>query len=62
MKILLNGREKEVAEAKSVGRLVELLGLCREETLVKVNGKLAADSEAIAPDDEIKVMKVIFGG
>jgi sulfur carrier protein ThiS len=62
MKITLDGRKTTVKNASSVGGLVQQLKLNNEEVLVKVNGKLAADGAKISPKDEVKVMRVIFGG
>jgi sulfur carrier protein ThiS len=62
MKITLDGRKTTVKNASSVGGLVQQLKLNNEEVLVKVNGKLAADGAEISPKDEVKVMRVIFGG
>ena len=64
MGILVDGRKAgvKVKGAASVGELLSLLSLSREETLVKVNGKLAPDTAKIKSTDEVKVLRVIFGG
>lgn len=62
MEITLDGRKTKVKTAKTVGELVSTLKLNGEEILVKVNGKLASDGTAVSARDEVKVMRVIFGG
>lgn len=62
MEILVDGRKRKIRPVATVGELVSRLGLAKEEVLVKVNGRLAADSTPICKKDEIKVMRVIFGG
>ena len=64
MKISVDGRKVNVKVngATSVSELLSALSLSREETLVKVNGKLAPDSTKIKDTDEVKVLRVIFGG
>lgn len=61
MELLVDGR-KVKAEGQTVAELLKFLGLNPEEVLVKVNGKLAPNGAKIADGDEVKVMRVIFGG
>ncbi|MCX8194888.1 MAG: MoaD/ThiS family protein [Candidatus Micrarchaeota archaeon] len=62
MQVILDGRKAKVKAASSVGELISVLGLAKEEVLVKVNGKLASDRTPISKKDKVKVMRVIFGG
>lgn len=62
MTITVDGRKTKAASAATVAELLSSLSLNGEEVLVKVNGKLAPNGAAISPKDEIKVMRVIFGG
>lgn len=65
MKLTLDGKVANIPAGKKVGTVAELLaalGVNVEEALVKVNGKLAPNSAEISPKDEVKVMRVIFGG
>ena len=62
MEVSVDGRKTRVKNTDTVGGIVSLLKLNGEEVLVKVNGKLAADSAGISEKDEIKIMRVIFGG
>lgn len=62
MEITLDGRRVKAKNAATVAQLVSSLKLNREEVLVKLNGKLAADGQKISRGDEVKVMRVIFGG
>lgn len=62
MEITVDGRKTKVAKASNVAELLSQLKLNSEEVLVKVNGGLAPDGAKISPKDEVKVMRVIFGG
>ena len=62
MEITVDGRKTSVLRAKTVGGLLLSLRLNGEEVLVKVNEKLAANSAQISQKDEVKIMRVIFGG
>lgn len=62
MEITVDGRKASVKGAKTVGELLSQLKLNGEEVLVKVNGKLAPDAAPVCPKDEVKIMRVIFGG
>ena len=62
MKVTLDGRETEVKGAATVGGLIAALKLNGEEVLVKVNGVLAPNGAKLSKKDEVKVMRVIFGG
>ena len=62
MEITVDGRKTKANCASTVGGLLAELGLNGEEVLVKVNGKLAPNGMEISTKDEVKVMRVIFGG
>ena len=62
MEITVDGKKTNAKAATTVAGLLSSLGLNPEETLVKVNGRLAPNSAKISPKDEVKVMRVIFGG
>lgn len=62
MKVTVDGRGREVKGAATVGGLIAALKLNNEEVLVKVNGKLAPNGMKLSQKDEVKVMRVIFGG
>jgi len=62
MRVTLDGKTAKVASAATVSELLALLGLSGEETLVKVNGTLAPNSARLSQKDEVKVLRVIFGG
>ncbi len=62
MEITVDGRKTKVAGASDVADLLVKLKLNSEETLVKVNGRLAPNGAKISPMDDVKVMRVIFGG
>lgn len=61
MELTLDGR-KAKAKGATAGELVAGLGLNGEEVLVKVNGKLVANGAKVSAKDEVKIMRVIFGG
>jgi sulfur carrier protein ThiS len=62
MKVEVDGRKADAKGAKSVKELLTCLALNSEEVLVKVNGKLAPDSQKLSAKDEVKIMRIIFGG
>lgn len=62
MMIEVNGKMIMMQKAADVASLLSGLGLSREETLVKINGKLASDGRKIRQNDQVKVIRVIFGG
>jgi len=62
MEVTVDGKKTKATSAATVAELISSLSLNGEEVLVKVNGKLAPNGMKIAASDEIKVMRVIFGG
>ena len=62
MDVIVDGKKTKAKSASSVAELLSSLSLNGEEVLVKVNGKLAPNGMKIAATDEVKVMRVIFGG
>jgi sulfur carrier protein ThiS len=66
VKVLLRNprRELEVdlSAARSVGALLDHLGLGREGHLVIRNGTLVPGDAALATDDEVEIRPVISGG
>ncbi|MCX8198059.1 MAG: MoaD/ThiS family protein [Candidatus Micrarchaeota archaeon] len=63
MRLSVDGKSiKNPPKAKTVAELISALGLSEEEVLVKINGKLSPNSASISGEDEVKVMRVIFGG
>ncbi|MCX6769343.1 MAG: MoaD/ThiS family protein [Candidatus Micrarchaeota archaeon] len=62
MKITVDGRKTSVKGARTVGEILSALKLSPEETLVKVDGKLAPEDTKVSGKDEVKVIRVIFGG
>lgn len=64
MNVLLRNprREVEVDGARTVGRLLEELGLDREAHLVIRNGTLVPGDARLEDDDTIEVRPVISGG
>lgn len=62
MKLILDGRAREVNHRGTLTSLLKKLGVRREEVVVKVNGKLAPDTAEPEENDKVEVIKVIFGG
>ena len=64
MEILVDGKKTQIktVKIKTVKELISALGVNSEEVLVKVNGKLTSDGGKISQKDEVKVMRIIFGG
>ena len=62
MIVLYNGKEQEIEYKGSISGLLKKLNVRREETIVKVNGKLVADEEQLKGDEKVEIIKVVFGG
>jgi sulfur carrier protein len=64
VKVLLRNprREVEVVGSRTVGRLLDELGLNREAHLVIRNGTLVPGDERLDESDTIEVRPVISGG
>ncbi len=63
MDVVVDGRKAKVkGSPKTAAELLRSLSIPREEALVRINGKLASDSARISPKDDVRVLRVIFGG
>lgn len=64
MKVILRNprRELELEGERTVGRLLEELGLARESHLVICNGVLVPGDARVGGDDLVEVRPVISGG
>jgi sulfur carrier protein len=64
LKVLLRNprRELELDGSRTVGRLLEELGLNREAHLVIRNGTLVPGDARLEPGDTVEVRPVISGG
>ena len=62
MELILDNERKAVEFRGTIEGLLKSMELSREEVVVKLNGRLAADTTGIGPDDRVEVIKVVFGG
>lgn len=62
MIVLHNGKQQEIEYKGSISGLLKKLNVRREETIVKVNGKLVADEEQLKGDEKVEIIRVVFGG
>ena len=64
MKVVLRNprRELELEGDRTVGRLLDELGLARESHLVICNGTLVPGDARVGGDDVVEVRPVISGG
>lgn len=66
MKIMLNGKPKDIASAATVASLLEQLGLDRQQVVVERNAAIVARQsyagEAIQDGDTIEIIHFVGGG
>jgi len=66
MKLVLNGKEREVPDRISAGGLLEVLGLKPEAVVVERNEQVIPRSRlaevALAPGDQVEIIQAIAGG
>ncbi len=62
MKVQIDKQIKNISFNGSVSDLLKELKIQREECVVKVNSKLAADNKKLIESDEVEIIKVVFGG
>lgn|GEM_PF-6375068 len=62
MGLTLNGKPRKHIAGISCGQLLKKLKISREECIVKVNGKPAADERKISAKDNVEVITIVFGG
>lgn len=59
---MVNGKKRKMTSGITCAQLVKKLSLSREECIVKVNGKPAADGRKIGAKDKVDVITIVFGG
>lgn len=57
-----NSKEIEYTEKITIGNLLEKEGIETEKVVIKQNGKTVSQDEIIQDNDEIEIIKVIYGG
>lgn len=57
-----NSKEIEYTEKITIGNLLEKEGIETEKVVIKQNGKTVNQDEIIQDNDEIEIIKVIYGG
>ena len=62
VKVVHTGEVHELDFAGKVSGLAERFGLSLQETIFKVNGKIRPDNYCLKGDEEVEVVKVVFGG
>lgn len=62
MQLILNNEQKRLAFSGSVAQLLNKLNILREEVVIKINGKLAPETTKICRNDQVEIIKVVFGG
>ena len=66
MRIVVNGRDMDVAEGLSIEALLRELGVKREYTAVAVNRdvtpKSAYDATVLRPGDKVEIVRPMGGG
>lgn len=62
MQFIVDGKKKTVSHRGSIASLLRKLKLRREEVVVKLNGRLAPETEFVKARDKVEVLRVVFGG
>ncbi len=62
LKVEFEGEVKEVSFSGSAAELLKKLNINREEVVLKVNGKIAPEDVSLKGDEEIEIIRVVFGG
>ena len=57
-----NSKEIKYTEKITIGNLLEKEGIETEKVVIKQNGKTVSQDEIIQDNDEIEIIKVIYGG
>lgn len=66
MRIIVDGREREVMDGSTVEDLITELGEPRDHIIVEVNGRMIRPagyrSVPLAPGDKVEIVHPAFGG
>lgn len=62
MKVIIDGKEIEIAEGSTLSDLMRACGLNPQDFLAKRNGKLIHDNSSVAEGDKISTIRVVSGG
>ncbi|RME80118.1 MAG: hypothetical protein D6769_00420 [Methanobacteriota archaeon] len=62
LNIVHERQSKEVDYRGPVGEVAKLVGLSKQETIFKVNGKIRPDNYELRGDESVDIIKVVFGG
>ncbi len=62
MKIIVQGKPKQMKFSGTAMQLLQKLGIMREEVVIKINGKLAPETTELSAKDKVEIIKVVFGG
>lgn len=65
MKCIINDRKKIVKKIKFSGKISQLLsklGINPEVVIIKRNGAIVTELDTVNNNDELEIIKVIYGG
>lgn len=55
-------RKEKLKANETVSSLLSRLGINRETVIVRVSGKMVADSEKLCPGKKVEIISIISGG
>ena len=62
LNVVHSGERKEVDYNGPIAGVAQLVGLSKQEAIFKVDGKIRPDNYELKGDEEVDVIKVVFGG
>lgn len=62
MKLILNGIHKDIVYTGSVAELLKSMKINREEIIVKLNGLVCPETTVVGAQDQVEIIRVVFGG
>lgn len=62
MELVFDNEQRDIDFSGTIEELLDELKVMREEVVIKVNGRLAPETEAVGEGDRVEIIKVVFGG
>lgn len=62
MQLTINNEKQTLEFSGTAESLLKKLNIRREEVVIKVNGKLAPETISLKGDENVEIIKVVFGG